>query len=253
MSPLAVLSRRGWTVASTVTLLKGTPRWVAKAIDADLSTCSSVPSQTNDMEALTDQSSVVVLVCVVGVVVAPTGVVVVTDVTDMLMVGVAVAVPDMVSELTVVVLEMVAVVAVAVLVMVAVVTMVVLVLVSVVWVVMLLRLAVLVIMVLVMVAMVAVVVLDMVAVVRVEVLVMVAVMLVAVPVAVLVVWVLVTLVSVTLPVVMVAVTILISGVATDNDDSSTSKPSAWKLAARDAEKLNVSLAIWCVVSKMLLA
>jgi hypothetical protein len=75
---------------------------------------------------------------------------------------------------------------------------------------------------------------------------------VVVLVAVIAVWVLVAvvLVSVALTVVMVAVTTLISGTETDNDDSSICKPSDWKLAARDDENVDVSLAIWCVVSKI---
>jgi len=60
----------------------------------------------------------------------------------------------------------------------------------------------------------------------------------------------VVLVSVTLTVVTVAVTILISGAVTVNDDSSTSKPCDWKLACRSAVKLDVSLEIWLVVSKI---
>ena len=67
-----------------------------------------------------------------------------------------------------------------------------------------------------------------------------------------VVWVMVAvlLVSVTLTVVTVAVIILSSGAVTANDDSSTSKPCDWKLACRCAVKLDVSLAIWSVISKI---
>jgi len=205
VSSLAVMSRR-WTAASTVTALEGTSKWVAKATDAALSTCSSAPSLANDIEAVTDQS-----VAGVAGALAREAVAVVTVVVE-------VAVVTVVMEVTVV--------QVVVLVTVAVET---------------------------------VVVLDKVAVVRESVLVMVAVVRVVVVtvvtvvlVAVSVVWVLVAvvLVSVALTVVMVAVTILISGCAIDSESTSTSKPWSWKLACRLAVKLDVSLAIWLVASKM---
>lgn len=188
----------------------------------------------------------VVLVRVVSVVVAPTRAVVMVVAVKVSVAVVSVAVLDrVVAVVNVAVLDkVVAVEIVAVMVMVAVVAVVVPVMVAVVRVV-----------VLVMVAVVTVVVLDMVALVWVVVLVMVAVVVVAVvvvTVAVDVVRVLVAvvLVSVTLTVVTVAVTILISGAVTVSDDSSTSRPCDWKLACRFAVKLDVSLAIWLVVSKI---
>jgi hypothetical protein len=71
------------------------------------------------------------------------------------------------------------------------------------------------------------------------------VMLVVVPVDVVVV-----LVAVRLSVVAVAVTILTSGVATATEDSSSSRPSVWKLACKDAVKSEESLAACCTASKI---
>jgi len=145
VSSLAVMSRR-WTAASTVTALEGTSKWVAKAADAALSTCSCVPSLANDIEAVTDQSVAGVVVALAREAVAVVTVVMeVAVVTVVVLVTVAVetvVVLDKVAVVRELVLVMVAVVTVAVLdmvavvrvVVVAVVTVVVLVAVSVVWV-----------------------------------------------------------------------------------------------------------------------